>query len=54
MMEVTPRKGSAITDIWREADLLFLRQERGLIRLQPRTDDILRVSFTSEQSFPDV
>ena len=53
MMEVTPRKGSAITDIWREEDSLFLKQERGLIRLQPRTDDILRVSFTSEEKFPD-
>ena len=54
MMEVTPRKGSTITEIWREEDSLFLRQERGLIRLQPRTDDILRVSFTSEEKFPDV
>ena len=54
MMEVTPRKGSAITDIWREEDSLFLKQERGLIRLQPRTDGIIRVSFTSEHSFPDV
>ena len=53
MMEVTPRKGSTITDIWREEDSLFLKQERGLIRLQPRTDDILRVSFTSEEKFPD-
>lgn len=52
MMEVTPRKGSEITEIRREGNALYLRQEAGIIRLAPRTDEIIRVSYTEEEGFP--
>ena len=53
MMGVIPRKGSNITEIRREGNALYLRQERGIIRLMPRTDGVIRVSYTEEDSFPD-
>lgn len=52
MMEVIPRKGSEIMKIWREKDALYLKQEKGLIRLMPRDGGILRVSYTVEEVFP--
>ena len=54
MMEVTPRKGSNVTEVRREGNALYLRQEKGIIRLMPRTDEIIRVSYTEEDCFPDI
>lgn len=53
MMEVTPRRGSNITEIRRKGNVLYLRQEMGMIRLIPYADEIIRVSYIEEDSFPD-
>ncbi len=52
MMEAAPRKGREIQRIWREKDTLFLKQEAGLLRLEPWAEGILRVSYTQEDAFP--
>lgn len=53
MMEVTPRKGSGIVKIWREGNALFLCQEAGLIRLIPHAANIIQISYTQEEMFPN-
>lgn len=53
MMEVAPRKGSQITEVRQEGNGLYLRQEEGIIRLMPRTNEIIRVSYTAEENFPE-
>ena len=51
MISSPKRKSSAIEQVRREADGLILESQRGMLRLQPVSDSILRVSYTEQDDF---
>ena len=51
MISSPKRKSNAITEVFREGDALFLRSQRGILRLMPCTDSVVRVSYTECDTF---
>ena len=53
MISSPKRKSSAISDLRREGDALYLYSQRGSLRLSPKSDSILRVTYTEEDCFSE-
>ena len=53
MLGATLRKSYSITKTERVADALVLTSERGLLRLAPQNEYIIRVNYTETESFSD-
>ena len=53
MLYTSPRKSYSITGSERIGDSLILTSERGLLRLTPQNEYIIRVNYTESDSFSD-
>lgn len=53
MLEAYKGKTREIKAVFEKNRALFLRSEAGTIRLIPQTDEIVRVSYTEKEQFPD-
>lgn len=53
MLQAEARKSRGITSVKRREDALILQSEYGLLEIAPRSESIIRVRFTCEDSFPD-
>jgi len=53
MLEVSIRESYIISEVERKSDGLYLKSEYGLLRLSPRSDSIIRISFTRKDAFED-
>lgn len=51
MISSSKRKSSCVECVCRKDDSLILRSQRGLLRLQPVSDSILRVTYTEREVF---
>lgn len=54
MLEVDRRKNSIITKVERKADSLYLYSEKGMYRLMPKNEDIIRITFTARNEFLNI
>lgn len=46
MMDVRPATSARITEIKKERNFLYLRSDKGLIRISPMTENSIRISYT--------
>lgn len=53
MLEVSFRESYAISEFSRKSDGLYLKSEYGILRLSPRSDSIIRITFTRRDSFEE-
>ena len=51
MISSPKRKSNSITQVWRSEDSLYLRSQRGILRLTPKKENILRVTYAELDSF---
>lgn len=53
MLEVSKRKKREITKVYREGNGLYLEAEAGLMRMEPKSERTVRISYTVTGSFPE-
>lgn len=53
MLQAEPKKRDKIIEVNRQGDVLLIRTERGLLRLEPKRKDIIRVRYTYRKEFAD-
>lgn len=53
MISSPKRKSNAIMEVWRSEDSLFLRSQRGILRFVPQRENIVRVTYTEQDSFSE-
>lgn len=53
MMEVTPRQSDAVTSVSQEGNCFYFHSQRGLTRICPIQDNVIRISCTAQESFPE-
>ena len=51
MLEVVKRKQDLVEKTYRRGGSLFLETQKGLLRLKPRNDSIVRISYTQKGEF---
>lgn len=51
MLEVSKRPDNKITEVVRKQDALILYSDNGIIKLEPKSPEIIRVIYTLEKSF---
>lgn len=51
MLEAIKKKSAKITDIRKNSESIFLDSERGIIRIMPISDNIVRISFSENGEF---
>ncbi len=51
MLEAIKKKSAEITDIRKDSESIFLDSERGIIRIVPISDNIVRISFSENREF---
>ena len=51
MLEVVKRKQDLVEKTYRRDGSLFLETQKGLLRLKPRNDSIVRISYTQKGEF---
>ena len=51
MLQAEKRKQQKITEVRKQEDGIYLLQEAGTLRLQPVTDEIIRVSYSDKEMF---
>lgn len=53
MLQVYPKKRDSILSVDRKGDVLVIRTERGMLQIEPKRDDIIRIRYTHKQNFED-
>ena len=51
MLEVVKRKQDLVEKTYCRGGSLFLETQKGLLRLKPRNDSIVRISYTQKGEF---
>ncbi len=54
MLRAEKRKSSSITLVERKDNSLYLYSERGMCRLLPKSDNIVRITYTEKNGFSDI
>ncbi|HHV13148.1 MAG TPA: DUF5110 domain-containing protein [Clostridiales bacterium] len=54
MLEVVKRPDNRILDVIRINDALILKSENAMLKLEPKTPEIIRIVYTSRESFSEV
>ena len=53
MLQVTPGKRDKIIAAVRQKDALLIKTERGLLQIEPKRKDIIRIRYTHRQENAD-
>ena len=53
MLQVSPKSRDKIESVNREKESLFIKTERGMLRIDPKRADIIRIRYTRRENFQD-